>query len=376
MNVEVDIEKKFYAKKGLKEKGKSPSFSMHCTFDAGSDLIVLFGCSGSGKTTSLRCVAGLETPDAGKIKINDTLYFDSKKKVNIPPERRKIGYMFQENALFPHMNVKQNIEFGLKGMSSLEKTRRADEMLRLVGIEELEFAYPEELSGGQKQKVALARALAPSPEVLLLDEPFSSLDTVVRMKLKKELRTIQKELEIPVIFITHDPVEAFTLSDKMVVFENGRIEQAGSPDDVFYHPKTQYVAELVGFSNLFDDAVVEGHGQKAECTFLWSLGTEITAPYIKRIAGEKVSWGIRPENVELVRYEDINQVKKETHKNLFEGSIKNIVNKGTSRIMSLKLKGSGAYLNAEVTNHIFDSLKIDMGDEYLVKIKPSYMIIF
>ena len=376
MTVEVDIEKKFYAKKSVNKKGSKPSFSMHCSFDAGSDFIVLFGCSGSGKTTALRCIAGLETPDAGTIKINDTLYFDSKKKVNISPQKRKFGYMFQENALFPHMNVKQNIEFGLKGMSSLEKIERVDEMLGLVGIEELEFAYPDELSGGQKQKVALARALAPNPEILLLDEPFSSLDTVIRMKLKKELQNVQRELDIPVIFITHDPVEAFTLSDKMVVFDNGEIQQSGSAEDIFYHPKTQYVAGLVGISNLFDDAIVERHGQKAECTFLWSLGTEITAPYIRRMAGEKVSWGVRPENVELVKYENISMAQKENHKNLLEGIIKNIVNKGPSRVMSLKLKDSEAYLNVEVANHIFDSLKIDTGDEYLVRIRPSDMIVF
>lgn len=381
MPVEVNIEKKFYGRKSIKNKRGTPSFSMHCNFDTGSDFIVLFGCSGSGKTTALRCIAGLETPDTGTIKINDTLYFDSKKKVNLPPQKRKIGYMFQENALFPHMNVKQNIEFGLKGMSSMEKTDRIAEVLELVGIEELKFAYPDELSGGQKQKVAIARALAPNPEILLLDEPFSSLDTVVRFKLKKELQAIQKKLGIPVIFITHDPVEAFTMADKMIIFDNGEIQQAGSPDEIFYHPKTQYVAGLVGFSNLFDDAVIEGHGQGAECTFLWSLGTEITAPYIRRMAGEKVSWGIRPENVELVKYENINIAQKDIaqkqdHRNLLEGVVKNIINKGTSRIMLFKLKESGVFLNVEVTNHIFDSLRIETGDKYLVKIRPSDMVVF
>ena len=376
MTVEVDIEKEFYGRKHKKKKGVKPSFSMHCTFDADSDFVVLFGCSGSGKTTALRCIAGLENPDAGTIKINDTVYFDSKKKVNLPPQKRKIGYMFQENALFPHMNVRQNIEFGLKGLSCMEKTDRVNEMLGLVGIEELEFAYPYELSGGQKQKVALARALAPNPEVLLLDEPFSSLDTVIRLKLRKELRTIGKKLGIPVIFITHDPVEAFTMADRMVVFDNGRVQQLGSPEDVFYHPKTRYVAELVGFSNLFDDAVVEGHGQGDECTFLWSLGTEITAPYIRRTAGDRVSWGIRPENIELVDNETVHAIRKEERKNLLGGVVRNVVNKGTSRIMSLKLKDSGDVLNIEVTNHIFDSLKIGSGDECMVRIKTSDMIVF
>lgn len=374
MTVEVDIEKEFYRRKHIKKKGEKPSFSMHCSFDVDSDFVVLFGCSGSGKTTALRCIAGLETPDKGTIKINNTLYFDSKTKVNLPPQKRKIGYMFQENALFPHMNVRQNIEFGLKGMNSAEKTERVSAMLGLVGIEELEFAYPDELSGGQKQKVALTRALAPNPEVLLLDEPFSALDTVVRMKLKKELRIIQKKLGIPVIFITHDPVEAFTMADKMVVIDSGRVQQFGSPESIFYHPKTRYVAELVGFLNLFDDAVVEGHGH--ECTFLWSLGTEITAPYIKRMTGEKVSWGIRPENIELVDNRNIDITRKEDQKNLLGGVIRNVVNKGTSRIMSLKLKDSEANLSIEVANHIFDSLKVGTGDECMVRIRTSDMIVF
>jgi molybdate transport system ATP-binding protein len=375
MPVEVDIEKEFYRGKHIKKKRENPSFSMHCSFDADSDFVVLFGCSGSGKTTALRCIAGLEKPDSGIIKINDTVYFDSKNKINLPPQKRQIGYMFQENALFPHMNVRQNIEFGLKGLSSSAKAKRVDEMLALMEIEELEFAYPEELSGGQKQKVALARALAPDPEILLLDEPFSALDTVVRLKLRKELRTIQKKLGIPVIFITHDPVEAFTMAEKMVVFDNGRVQQLGSPEEVFYHPKTRYVAELVGFSNLFDDAVVERH-EGDECTFLWSLGTESTAPYIRRMTGDRVSWGIRPENIELMDSRNAHAIRKEDRKNLLGGVIRNVVNKGSSRIMSLKLKESGAFLNVEITNHIFDSLKIDTGDECMVRIRPSDMIVF
>jgi molybdate transport system ATP-binding protein len=376
MPVEVDIEKEFYGRKNSKKRGEKPSFSMHCSFNADSEFAVIFGCSGSGKTTALRCIAGLENPDAGTIRINDKLYFDSKRKINLPPQKRKIGYMFQENALFPHMNVRQNIEFGLKGLSSKDKSNRVDEMLSLAGIEELEFAYPDELSGGQKQKVAIARALAPDPEVLLLDEPFSSLDTIVRLRLRKELRKIQKKLGIPVIFITHDPVEAFTMADRMVVFDNGKVQQLGSPEDVFYHPKTRYVAELVGFSNLFDDAVVEGHGQEGECTFLWSLGTEITAPYIKRMTGDKVCWGIRPENIELVDNGNIHAVTKEDKKNLLNGVIRNFVNKGTSRIMSLNLKDSGTILNVEVTNHVFDSLKMGTGDECMVRIRTSDMIVF
>ena len=390
MSIEVNIVKKFYRNNSQKKTGK-PSFSMCCNFDLGSDFSVLFGSSGSGKTTAFRCIAGLEVPDTGTIRINGKIYFDKEKKINLPPQKRQIGYMFQESSLFPHMNVHQNIEYGLKGLSSLEKKERVDDMLSLVGIEELEFAYPKELSGGQKQKVALARALAPGPEVLLLDEPFSALDTVIRLKLRKELREIQKRMKIPIIFITHDPVEAFTLADKMVVFDNGTVRQVGSPEYIFYHPQTRYVAELVGFSNLFDDAVVEGHGHEGKCTYLWSLGTEITTPYIQRVVGDKVSWGVRPENIEVVGKEMVLDISKgqdrkmskestptleKNRKNLFYGVVQDIVNKGSSRVMSLKLKESGAIVNIEVANNVFESLKIGAGDECVVKIRASKMIVF
>ena len=187
---------------------------------------------------------------------------------------------------------------------------------------------------------------------------------------------IQKGLGIPVIFITHDPVEAFTMADRMIVFDGGRVQQMGSPEDIFYHPKSRYLAELVGFSNLFDDAVIEGHGQGAECTFLWSLGTGITAPYIERTAGERVSWGIRPENIELIGRKNIHAIRKENRKNLFDGTIMSVVNKGTSRIMSLILAESEDVLKVEVANRVFDSLKIETGDECTVRLRTSDMIVF
>lgn len=374
MSIEVDIEKKYYGIR--KKKGQEPTFSMHCGLEADSDFMVLFGSSGSGKSTALRCIAGLETPDSGTISINGTVYFDSRKKINLPPQKRRIGYMFQENTLFPHMTVRQNIAYGLKGLNAQEKILRVDEMLDLVDLREFESVYPGELSGGQKQKVSLVRALAPAPDVLLLDEPFSALDTVVRLRLRKELKAIQKRLKIPVIFITHDPVEAFTMANRMVVFDNGDVRQLGSPEEIFYNPGTRYVAELVGFSNLFDDAVVERHGDASECTFLWSLGTEITAPYIERKTGEKVSWGIRPENIQLQGRGNVRDIRKEEKENLLSGVIGNVVNRGTSRIMSLKLQDSEAVLKVEVANSLFDTLKIGTGDECLVKIRASDMIIF
>jgi molybdate transport system ATP-binding protein len=154
------------------------------------------------------------------------------------------------------MDVKKNITYGLKGQNDSEKDKRMKEMIQLLDIEGLEDHYPAQLSGGQNQRVALARALAPKPDILLLDEPFSALDMVVRVKLREMIIKIQQDLNIPVLFITHNRVEAFTLADKIVILHDGKVQQVGTPEEVFYHPKNRQVAELVGVSNIFNDAEI------------------------------------------------------------------------------------------------------------------------
>jgi len=204
------------------------------------DLLVLLGPSGCGKTTTLQIIAGLEIPDQGSI------IFNAKDITHVPPENRGIGYVFQSIALFPHLTVEQNIGFGLESQN-WPRTRikeRTQELVTLVGLQNLESRYPRELSGGQQQRVAIARALAPFPQLLLFDEPLANLDAALKQTLKLEIRRIQKETLVTTIYVTHDQVEAFSIADRIAVMNEGRIEQIGTPMTIYKHPKTEFVDQF------------------------------------------------------------------------------------------------------------------------------------
>ena len=206
------------------------------------EILCLLGPSGCGKTTTLRLIAGFDAPDAGTVRIaGRTVYGPS---VNESPEKRRVGMVFQEGALFPHLTVAQNVAFGL-GRTKGRQDKVA-EALRLVNLEGYEDRYPHQISGGQQQRVALARALAPEPDLILMDEPFSSLDPALRTQLRQEVRAILRERNATVVCVTHDQEEAMQLGDRVVVMNEGRIEQIGSPETVFHHPDTRFAAEFFG----------------------------------------------------------------------------------------------------------------------------------
>ncbi len=238
----IDIERKF-------EGGSSVTTNLKLPID--SSWTVLFGPSGVGKTTVLRCIAGLDIPQRGVIKFNDTLWLDTNKNYSLPPQNRRLGYLFQEHALFPHLTVQENIIYNLSGFSKTEKTGKLKDMLHLFKIAGLKDRKPVNLSGGEKQRVALARTLIREPRMLLLDEPFSSLDIPTKERLRREVRTLLKDFKIPVIFVTHDRVEAITLGDRIAVMSNGSIEQIGPVHDVFTSPINPEVAKVVGTENVF-----------------------------------------------------------------------------------------------------------------------------
>ncbi|TFH42572.1 MAG: ABC transporter ATP-binding protein [ANME-2 cluster archaeon] len=372
MSLKVNITKNFFNKRGSKKENVKPNFSLHCRFDVENEIVVLFGRSGSGKTTALQCIAGLTKPDSGNISLNGSIFFDNKGKINVPPQKRRVGYVFQTITLFPHMDVRKNIAFALKGLTQSEKDARIREVMELVQIQELESYYPLQLSGGQKQRVVLARALAARPDILLLDEPFSALDTIVRMHLREEIKDIQRKLNIPVLFITHNPVEAFTMADKVAIFHEGIVQQFATPEDVFYHPATKYVAKLVGFSNLFDDAVVEGYDICSMCAFLRFEGLSLIVPSVDCEQGKKVTWGIRPENIRIFGTGN----SKGEKKNVFAGVIKSIANKGASKLVSLRLNECSSLLVAEITNHELSALELSVGDVCMVWLEMSDIVIF
>ncbi|NJE30455.1 ABC transporter ATP-binding protein [Thermococcus sp. 18S1] len=212
------------------------------------EFLTLLGPSGCGKTTTLRMIAGFEKPERGEI------LFDGRRVNDLPPYERGIGIVFQDYALFPHMTVFKNIAFGLemKRLPRAEIERRVRWALELAGLEGLEKRYPEQLSGGQQQRVALARALVVEPEVLLLDEPLSNLDAKIRERLRGEIKRIQRELGITTIYVTHDQEEAMAVSDRIAVMNVGHIEQVGKPLELYYRPKTEFVARFLGLSNILE----------------------------------------------------------------------------------------------------------------------------
>lgn len=264
------------------------------------EIIVLFGHSGSGKSLTLRAVAGLLRPDAGCISIGGVTVFDARRRIDRPPQERGIGMVVQSYALFPHLSVRDNIAFGLHGRPRDEVRQRVDALLELLAIGELAERRPEAISGGQAQRVALARALAPRPRLLLLDEPFSALDSAIRVNLRRELLRLKRELGLAVVFVTHDLREAYTLADSIAVMDAGRVLQVGSRDDVFNRPVSARVAQLTEVRNIWSGAVTAVEGDTA--TVQTDAFPLLVAGTGRRL-GERVQVCIRPERVLLLRPE-------------------------------------------------------------------------
>ena len=217
------------------------------------EFFTLVGPSGCGKTTTLRLLAGFEEPTGGAIR------FDGDSVSEVAPERRNVGLVFQSYALFPHMNVAENVAYGLnfaEPPDGVSDDERVAELLELVGLEGFDERDPAELSGGQQQRVALARALAPGPELLLLDEPMSALDARLRERLRREIRSIQSELDVTTVYVTHDQAEALAVSDRVAVLSEGCVEQIGDPQTIYRRPRSRFVANFVGENNVFDGAAV------------------------------------------------------------------------------------------------------------------------
>ncbi len=262
---------------------------LNFAIEAGEFFSVL-GPSGCGKTTTLRLIAGLERPDQGTVTIGDDVVADCRCWVS--PERRGVGIVFQDYALFPHLTVAQNVGFGLKGWSRQAMHHRVTELLALVGLEGLDVRYPHELSGGQSQRVALARSLAPAPRVMLLDEPFSNLDADLREELRTQTRRILKERGTTTILVTHEQEEAFALSDRVGVLDRGCLQQVGTPPDVYHRPATRFVADFVGKAD-FVPGVVGARGVTA------AIGTfPLAGSNWER--GCLVELMIRPDDVDFV----------------------------------------------------------------------------
>lgn len=237
MKLVVDIQKRL------------PNYTLEVAFDLKEKPLGIIGNSGSGKSMTLRCLAGIETPTKGKIILGDRVLFDSSKGINLPSRKRKVSYLFQNYALFPHMSVAQNIAYGLRGLSKTAKARQVAIQLETLQLKGLEHRYPHQLSGGQQQRVALARALAPNPELLLLDEPFSALDTHLRNELEKQLIKTLRSYQGTTLFVTHNLEEAYRICQQLLVFSNGKVIACGDKQAIFRDPGTLAVGQLTGCKN-------------------------------------------------------------------------------------------------------------------------------
>jgi molybdate transport system permease protein len=227
-----------------------PNYTLDVAFQTNGKPLGILGASGSGKSMTLRCIAGIETPTSGRILLNDRILFDSQKGINLPSRERRIGYLFQSYALFPHKTIAQNIAYGLKGWTRSKKAQQVAMQLEWVQLQGMEHRYPHQLSGGQQQRVALARALAPQPEGLLLDEPFAALDTHLRSALERQLIKTLAHYEGVTLFVTHNLEEAYRIADELLVLSQGKVAAFGEKHSIFQHPPTIAVAQLTGCKNI------------------------------------------------------------------------------------------------------------------------------
>jgi ABC-type Fe3+/spermidine/putrescine transport system ATPase subunit len=260
---------------------------------AEGEFFSLLGPSGCGKTTTLRSIAGSVEPDGGCVVIGD------RDVTRVPPHRRNVGMVFQKYALFPHLTAAENVAYGLegRGLTRSAIAARVAETLNLVALQGLDARYPHQLSGGQQQRVAMARAVAYRPDVLLLDEPFSSLDAKLRLSLRTDLRRLQRTLGITTVFVTHDQQEALALSDRLAVMNAGRVEQVGTPEEIYDAPASAFVADFVGGTNLLRVTVVEADATGTARVTVNGAGTLCVRPSFALAVGSDVTLMIKPERV-------------------------------------------------------------------------------
>lgn len=284
--LEVRIRRRFSA--------SARAFDLNIHFRAGAGFTILFGASGAGKTTALDCIAGFADPDQGLIVTGGETLFDSENGVRVPAWKRRVGYVIQDLALFPHLSAAQNIAYGLDGMSTEQRRKRTRELLNMFRIEHVGDQRPSQISGGERQRVALARALAVEPRALLLDEPLSALDRPTKSRIIDDLRQWNQTRQVPVLYVTHSHEEVFALGEQVIVLDAGRIIAQGRPHEVMRAPRLETVAQLSGFENVFDATVTSIHEERGTMTCRVGGGPlELETPLVRADVGQKLSVGIR-----------------------------------------------------------------------------------
>jgi molybdate transport system ATP-binding protein len=280
--------------------GAGRDFTLDVDFALSPGVTILFGASGAGKTTLLDCLAGLTRPDSGHIAFANESWFDERLRINIPVRARGIGYVFQDLALFPHLSVEQNVQYGISRLDASERRARTDAVLESFRIAHLRRRKPGEISGGERQRVALARALVTDPRLLLLDEPLAGLDAPTKSKIVDDLRAWNSAHRIPILYVTHDREEVFALGERVLALENGRIIAQGTPHEVMTAPRQELVAQLAGFENIFDATVIATHEDRGTMTCrLGDSDVELETPMVRAEIGTTLRVGVRAGDILL-----------------------------------------------------------------------------
>jgi molybdate transport system ATP-binding protein len=294
------------------------AFHLDVDFSFPPGITIIFGPSGAGKTTLLDCIAGLVSPDSGSILLGDQIFFDPKASINLSPASRRIGYVFQDLGLFPHMTVEENVQYGTANLAPAERKRRTDEILHSFHVASLATSYPAKLSGGEKQRVALARALVSEPSVLLLDEPLSGLDAAIKTRIIKDLCERNSSHPIPILYVTHSRNEVFALGEHILVLQRGKVLASGTPQEVMNAPRHEAVAQIAGFENVFDAEVI-GTDEDFGVMICQIAGTELLleVPLAHCDRGERVRVAVRAGDILLAS----ERPKAISTRNVFPGKV-------------------------------------------------------
>lgn len=344
---------------------REQEFVLNVEFSAAPGFTILFGASGAGKTTLLDCVAGLATPDSGRIAIGDRVLFDSSQRTNLPVAKRRVGYVLQSLALFPHLTVEQNLEYGLAHVPRAERAQRTAAILRAFRIAGLARRSAREISGGESQRAALARTLVTDPEVLLLDEPLAALDAPTKSAIIDDLREWNRAHHVPILYVTHSRDEVFALGERVLVLDAGHIVAQGTPHEVMTAPTRETVAQLAGFENIFDATVETVNPERGTMTCRVSTGAApvlLETPLVRGGVGSPMRIGIRAGDVLLATSPPIGL----SARNVIPGRIASLEQRDV--IVSARVN-CGLEMEVHLTLAARDSLQLIAGKEVWLVIK-------
>jgi molybdate transport system ATP-binding protein len=354
--VERDVNGRALAARIRKTRSTSGiNFVLDAEFSAAPGITIVFGASGAGKTTLLDCLAGLSTPEAGRITVGKRILFDSSTALNIAVSQRHVGYVFQELALFPHFSVQQNVEYGLSHVPAKERSKRSRTMLESFRVAHLQNRRPGEISGGERQRVALARTLVTDPCLLLLDEPLAALDSETKSKILEDLRLWNQTHGIPILYVTHNREEVFALGERVLVLDEGKIIAQGTPHEVMRAPRHEAVAQLAGFENIFDAVVTAIHEDRGTMTCqLKGSSVQLETPLVRAEVGSAIRVAISAGDILLASEQPVGL----SARNLIPGKVVSLMQRDV--IIAAEVN-CGVNMEVHLTLAARDSLHLQPG---------------